>query len=473
MADIVNAIEMIGVKKSFGGLHALKEVNFVVTSGTCHGLIGENGAGKSTLMKVLGGTVHKDEGTVIVNGKEVNIRNKHMSQELGIAFVPQELDFISNFTVAENIYLGNEPLNGLGIIDKKKLYSDTKQLLDELRINLNPYKRAGDLNVSQQQMMIIAQALAHNANIIIMDEPTARLGHEEIEHLLSYISFLKQAGKTIIFISHHLEEVKRVADMVTVMRDGTTILTTETSKVSVPDLIKAMVNRDVSGQFVEETGHNISDLMLSVSDLKLTKKNNGISFEVHKGEIIGFFGLVGSGRTEMIRSLLKIDKQYNSKIVLDGKTVKFRNYKDAINSGIVLVPEERRKQGVILSSSISDNISLGQLDRFTRYFFINRRKEKQCTKCSAEAMNIICQSIDQKVNTLSGGNQQKVVLAKHVESDIKVFILDEPTSISSEIPELQRLCDTIYVMRQGVITKRFERKEIGNSDLLLQCALTN
>ena len=194
MADIVNAIEMIGVKKSFGGLHALKEVNFVVTSGTCHGLIGENGAGKSTLMKVLGGTVHKDEGTVIVNGKEVNIRNKHMSQELGIAFVPQELDFISNFTVAENIYLGNEPLNGLGIIDKKKLYSDTKQLLDELRINLNPYKRAGDLNVSQQQMMIIAQALAHNANIIIMDEPTARLGHEEIEHLLSYISFLKQAG---------------------------------------------------------------------------------------------------------------------------------------------------------------------------------------------------------------------------------------------------------------------------------------
>lgn len=493
------AVEILGAQKSFDGVAALKHADFQVEAGTCHGLIGENGAGKSTLMKILTGIVSKDAGTIRIYGKEENIRNKFVSESKGIALVPQELDFISNFTVAENIYLGIEPKNIFGLIHQAKLYENATALLNELQIDLDPKAVARDLNVSQQQMMVIAKILARDASILIMDEPTARLGHDEIEHLLKYINHLKNIGKTIIFISHHLDEIMNVCDRVTVLRDGTTIMTEEIANVTVDELIQRMVDREIAEEFRDETGHPISEVMLHVEGLKRTTHSPEINFEVRKGEIIGFFGLVGSGRTEMIRAALRIDKRKSGTIILDGKKEVFHRYSDAIQAGVVLVPEERRKQGVILNSSIKSNISIGQLDRFVKWGMINRKEEQKTSEHSAAEMSVSCHSLDQPVKTLSGGNQQKVVLAKHVESDVKVFILDEPTRgidigakdqiynviedlvqkrmavivISSEIPELQRLCDAVYVMHEGKITRRFERHELKDAEKILQYALAD
>lgn len=493
------AIDMRGVKKSFDGAVALKQVDLQVEEGVCHGLIGENGAGKTTLMRILGGIIYKDEGTVCVHGKEVFIRNKHMSESLGIAFIPQELDFVGGFTVAENIYLGNEPRSFAGTVDRNRMNKDAKKLLEQLEIHLDPEKKAKELNVSQQQMMVIAKILSKDASIIIMDEPTARLGHDESEHLLQYIQRLKQLGKTIIFISHHLDEVMAVCDRVTVLRDGATIMTENIQNVTADQLVQKMVDREIQEVFREETGHNISDVLLKVENLKRKKDSPDLSFQVRSGEIIGFFGLVGAGRTEMIRSMLKIDPCAKADITLQGKKLNIRRYRDAIDEGIVLVPEERRTQGVLLNLSIASNIAIGQLERFTKFLFINRKKENKTVEHSAKEMKIRCHSYDQKVKTLSGGNQQKVVLAKHVESDVRVFILDEPTRgidigakdqiyhvienlaekgmaviiISSEIPELQRLCDAVYVMHEGKITRRFERKELRNANEILQYALAD
>lgn len=492
------AIEMTEVKKSFGGIYALKNVNFKVKCGECHGLIGENGAGKSTMMKILGGIIHKDEGNVSIYGEENPIRDRQSSERAGIAFVPQELDFISNFTVAENIFLGLEPVK-LGIVNKKKMYQKTKEFLRELQIDLNPDTLAKDLNVSQQQMMIIARIIARDASIIIMDEPTARLGHAEIKHLLEYIKHLSTKGKTIIFISHHLDEIMEICDRVTVLRDGVTIMTSSISEVSQDLLVKKMVDREIEEGFKEKTNHEIGDIMLKIEHLKKDNQLYDISFEARKGEVVGFFGLVGSGRTEAIRAILGIDKCNHVDITLSGEKKKFRRYKDSINAGIVLVPEERRKQGLILNNSVEDNITLGQLQRFTKLGFLNPTLEKKTVEHSAKEMDVVCQSFKQKVRELSGGNQQKVVLSKYIELDVKVFILDEPTRgidigakeqiyqvieklarknmavivISSELPELQRLCDCVYVMKEGHITNRFERKELKDAEKILRYALEN
>lgn len=492
------AVEMKEVKKSFGGIYALKNVNFKVRCGECHGLIGENGAGKSTMMKILGGIIHKDGGNVFIHGEENPIKDRQSSEKAGIAFVPQELDFISSFTVAENIFLGLEPMN-LGMINRKKMFERTKEFLQELQIDLDPNTLAKDLNVSQQQMMVIAKILARDASIIIMDEPTARLGHAEIQHLLGYIKQLSARGKTMIFISHHLDEIMEICDSVTVLRDGVTIMTSPICEVSQELLVRKMVDREIEEGFKEKTGHEIGEIMLRVEHLIKDNQFYDISFEARKGEVVGFFGLVGSGRTEAIRAMLGIDKCDHIEITLAGEKKKFRSYKDAINEGIVLVPEERRKQGLILNNSVEDNITLGQLHRFTKFGLLNPALEKKTVDASSKEMDIVCRSSRQKVKELSGGNQQKVVLAKYIELDVKVFILDEPTRgidigakeqiyqvieklarknmavivISSELPELQRLCDSVYVMKDGRVTKRFEREELKDAEKILQYALTN
>lgn len=490
------AVEMKEVKKSFGGIYALKSVDFKVERGECHGLIGENGAGKSTMMKILGGIIHKDEGDVFIHGAQNPIKDRQSSEKAGIAFVPQELDFISGFTVAENIFLGLEPVK-LGMVNRKKMFQKTKEFLQELQIELNPNTLAKDLNVSQQQMMVIARILARDASIIIMDEPTARLGHAEIKHLLGYIKQLSARGKTIIYISHHLDEIMEICDSVTVLRDGVTIMTSPIKKISQELLVKKMVDREIEEGFKEETGHKIGDVMLKIENLSKINQLYDISFEARKGEVVGFFGLVGSGRTEAIRAMLGIDKCNHVDITLAGEKKKFRRYKDAIDEGIVLVPEERRKQGLILNNSVENNITLGQLQRFTKIGLLNPTLEKKTVDHSSREMDIICRSYKQKVKELSGGNQQKVVLAKYIELDVKVFILDEPTRgidigakeqiyqvieklasknmavivISSELPELQRLCDSVYVMKEGRITKRFEREELKDAEKILQYAL--
>ena len=391
------------------------------------------------MMKILGGIIHKDEGDVFIHGAQNPIKDRQSSEKAGIAFVPQELDFISGFTVAENIFLGLEPVK-LGMVNRKKMFQKTKEFLQELQIELNPNTLAKDLNVSQQQMMVIARILARDASIIIMDEPTARLGHAEIKHLLGYIKQLSARGKTIIYISHHLDEIMEICDSVTVLRDGVTIMTSPIKKISQELLVKKMVDREIEEGFKEETGHKIGDVMLKIENLS------------------------------------KINQLYE---------------------GIVLVPEERRKQGLILNNSVENNITLGQLQRFTKIGLLNPTLEKKTVDHSSREMDIICRSYKQKVKELSGGNQQKVVLAKYIELDVKVFILDEPTRgidigakeqiyqvieklasknmavivISSELPELQRLCDSVYVMKEGRITKRFEREELKDAEKILQYAL--
>lgn len=492
------AIEMHGIHKWFGGTHALQGIDFQVPRGTCHALVGENGAGKSTLMKILGGIIKKDEGTILLNGQEVNIKSRNHSQELGIAFVPQELVFIPYFSVAENIYLGKEPKRSLGLIDWPRMRREAKALLENLHIDLPVMKRAERLGVSDQQMMVLAQILSENAEIIIMDEPTARLGHEEIKHLLGYIQYLKTQGKTIIYISHRLEEIFQVCDHVTVLRNGATVATKPISEVDNASLVRMMVNRDVNEIPSLDTGHQIGEVVLDVRDLSKQGVYSDVHFDVHQGEVIGFFGLVGSGRTEMIRGMLGVDKRDSCQVTLSGEAHSFKSIGQALDAGIVLVPEERRKQGVILSLPINQNITLGNLRSFsTKLGLLQHARERAAAKSAAEKLGVKCGSISDPVGSLSGGNQQKVVLAKYIDRDVKVFILDEPTRgidigakdqiyhiiediarkntavivISSEIPELQRLCDRIFVMKEGKITAELARKEFIQSESVLKHAI--
>jgi len=491
-------IEMQGITKAFGGVNALRDINLSIKRGTCHAIVGENGAGKSTLMKILTGVVKKDAGTILYNSRDVNINSILQAEEMGIAIIPQELSFISYFTVAENIFYGEEPTRRIKtFVDWKKLFKKCEEQLSELKINLPVKAKASELNVSDQQMMVIARVLSKKADIIIMDEPTARLGHEEVQELLHYIKYLQSIGKTIIYISHRLEEIFAVCDTVTIMRDGQVIDTLPIGELDNDKLINMMVNRDTKIDIEAERDNSIGDVVLSIEHLNKKGVLKDVSFNVRKGEILGMFGLVGAGRTEAIRAALGIDKCDSAEIVLEGKRVKFKSIGQAFDAGIALVPEERRKQGILPNTPIYKNISLGCLKNFEKFGLINKKKEYEYAKESADMLNVACSSIKQAVGSLSGGNQQKVVISKYINRNVKVFILDEPTRgidvgakeqiyhvieglakkgmavivISSEIPELQRICDRICVMSEGRVTSEIRRKEFVDSDKILRNAI--
>lgn len=498
MSETDYIIEMQGITKAFGGVNALKDIHLSIKRGTCHAIVGENGAGKSTLMKILTGVIKKDAGTILYNNKDVNINSILQAEEMGIAIIPQELSFISYFTVAENIFYGEEPTRKVKtFIDWKKLYKECEAQLNELKINLPVKAKASELNVSDQQMMVIARVLSKKADIIIMDEPTARLGHEEVQELLDYIKYLQSIGKTIIYISHRLEEIFAVCDTVTIMRDGQVIDTLPISKLDNDKLINMMVNRNTKIDIEVERDSNIGEVVLSIEHLNKRGVLKDVSFNVRKGEILGMFGLVGAGRTEAIRAALGIDKCDSAEIVLEGKPVRFKNIGQAFDAGIALVPEERRKQGILPNTPIYKNISLGCLENFEKFGLINKKKEYEYANESANLLNVACSSIKQTVGSLSGGNQQKVVISKYINRNVKVFILDEPTRgidvgakeqiyhviedlakkgmavivISSEIPELQRICDRICVMSEGKVTSEINRKEFVDSDKILRNAI--
>ena len=317
-------IEMHGIKKSFGGVQALRNIDIQIERGTCHALVGENGAGKSTLMKVLTGIVAKDAGEILLDGEEFSASGLRHAEKMGIAIVPQELSFVSYFSVAENIFYGEEPTRKIpGLVDWKKLYDDCEKKLEELKIELPVRTLAGNLNVSDQQMMVIARVLSKNANLIIMDEPTARLGHGEVEKLLNYIKYLKSCGKTIIYISHRLEEIFQICDNITVMRDGQTVHSGPAAELDNDKLINLMVDRKIKIDLSQKRESNIGEEMFSVSNLNRAGVLKDVSFNVHKGEILGMFGLVGAGRTEAIRAVLGVDKYDSAEIKLEGKPVKF------------------------------------------------------------------------------------------------------------------------------------------------------
>lgn len=493
-------IEMSHIDKQFGGVYALKDVSLSLKKGTVLALLGENGAGKSTLMKILTGVITKDGGTVKMNGAEINPRNYAEAQNMGIAYVPQELALVDYFTVAENIYLGREPyIKGTKIVDFRKMYADAANLLDELKIKLDPKAKVKDLSVSGQQMLVIARILSQDAEVIIMDEPTARLGYHEIEELLDYIQYLKEKGKSIIYISHRLEEIFKIADEVTVLRDGCLIGTRPVSEMDEKRLIHMMVNRDVefTDEFVE--GRQRGEEVLRVENLSRSELVKDVSFNLYKGEVLGFFGLVGAGRTETIRSMLGVDKKVSGDIYLNGEKVEFKNIRDSIAAGIMLVPEERRQQGLVLSLPIRENVTLGNLKKFSKFGLLQKKKEKSVVTECVDKMTLSRRSIEQQAGELSGGNQQKVVLSKLIaHDDIQIYIFDEPTRgidvgaksdiyrlisdfvkagipsivISSEIPEIQALCDRVVVMSEGKVTAILNREQLKDSNEILKYAIS-
>jgi ABC-type sugar transport system ATPase subunit len=495
-----STIFMSNIEKKFGGIYALRGVNLSIKEGTVHAVVGENGAGKSTLVKILTGVVAKDSGQIYVDGEVVEIKDYIHAQKLGIAIVPQELDLVDYFTVGENIFLGREPrIKGTKLIDWKRLYKETEQILTDLDINLNPKTKVGELGVSDKQMVVIARILSQNARVIIMDEPTARLGYNEIDVLLKYIKYLREKGKSIIYISHRLEEIFKIADEVTVLRDGTVVGNKPIDQLDQSQMIQMMVNRKVelTDEFVQ--GRTYSEEILRVENLSRSTLVKDVSFSLRKGEVLGFFGLVGAGRTEMIRSMLGVDKKISGDIYLEGKKMNFKDITDSIKAGIALVPEERRQQGLVLSLPINVNVTLGNLKEFTKKTgLLDKKREKSVVKNCVDKVALNYRGLEQRVSELSGGNQQKVVLSKLIaRGNVKIYIFDEPTRgidvgakseiyrliseiaktgtpvivISSEIPEIQALCDRVVIMYEGKVKATLDREKLKSSENILKYAI--
>jgi D-xylose transport system ATP-binding protein len=478
-------LEFDRVSKDFPGVRALSEVSFTVQRGEIHGLCGENGAGKSTLVKILAGVYpHLSyEGVVIFDGSELSFTGSSIRQaiDLGIAIVYQEFALVPQLTVGENIFLGREPHRG-EIINWHKLYSQTKEILDAYHLEIPFAEKVANLGVGQQQMVEIAKALSENARLLILDEPTSALTETEVESLMTILRKLKSRGVTCIYISHKLEEFFRIADTLTVIRDGELINTLPITQTNTEEVIKMMVGREMKERF-PKSRHTIGDVVLKVQNLstlgagefnKRSLKN--VSFDLRRGEILGIAGLMGSGRSELLTSIFgAAGSKIEGQIVIDRKTVRIENARSAMETGISYVPEDRKRQGLMVKDSILKNMSLPNLDQFASLFRINKHKELRTCQHFFESLRIRATSIQASVESLSGGNQQKVVIAKWLMSQPKVLFLDEPTRgidvgakyeiyklinqlasegvaivmVSSELPELLGICDRILVMHEG------------------------
>lgn len=492
----VLAVQMENVSKFFGGICAVNNVSLEIRKGTIHALMGENGAGKSTLMKMLCGIISTDKGTIKLDGKQVKLHSLIEAQEHKLAIVPQELALVEYFTVAENMFLGREQTKG-GFISKQKMFAEAAAQLKKLKIDLDPKMLVGDLSVSQQQMLVIAKVLSLDAETIILDEPTARLGISEIETFLDYMKYLRSLGKTLILISHKLDEIFAVCDDVTVLRDGAVVARHSIADITVDQLIKEMVNRSSQKLEIIKKGTVSDEIVLQVKNLACQSMVKDVSFSLRKGEILGFYGLVGAGRTEAIRAILGIDKKQSGTIIYKGKPVNFKNIRQSMEAGLVLVPEERRQQGLVLNMSIRNNTTLTKLKDYSKFGFLQEKREIADTEKLRKDLKLACSSIEAQVSSLSGGNQQKVVLSKFIDKPVDVFIVDEPTRgidvgakseiynliedisargvsviiISSEIPEIQSICDRVAIMREGEIVKILEPEEFNDAETMLKYSI--
>ena len=485
---------MENISKAFPGVQALDTVNFDLEAGEVHVLLGENGAGKSTLIKILSGAYQKDKGTIYLNGEPVEIHNPRRARELGVATTYQELDLIPYLSVAENIFLGNERLQkkfGLKVIDWSRTHSEVARLFSDLGISLNPKAIVDHLSVSEQQLVTIAKALSGQVKILVLDEPTASLTDAEIKLLFSVVKKLKEQGVGIIYISHRLEEVSKIGDRVTVLRDGRRIGMVEVKESNVQSLIKMIVGRELADIFPSRK-HEIKGEVLRVEGLSRQGILHGIDLHVRKGEILGIAGLVGSGRTEMARAIVGADPISSGKVFVDEKEVKFHSPNEAIRHGVALLPEDRRRDGLILPRSVRENITLASIRRFLRHGFLMVRRERNEVQKYVRQLDIRIPSLNSAVQNLSGGNQQKVVLAKWLCCQVKVLIFDEPTRgidvgakvevhrlmnqlveegmgiimISSELPEILGMCDRIIVMREGHVVSHLHRQEATQEKIL-------
>jgi len=484
-------VKMEHISKSFPGVKALDDVSFNLKKGEVMALLGENGAGKSTLMKILSGVYTRDEGTITVEGKDIPVMTQKTASELGIAIIHQELNMCQHLTVAENMFLGREPLKH-GIIDFKKMNRDANELLLRLGVDLNPETITGELQVSKQQMVEIAKALSINAKVLIMDEPTSALTAREIDELFTIIGQLKDSGCGIVYISHRLEELSHIADRVTIMRDGRYITSGLFSDFTMDDIIANMVGREIKEKYPRvET--EIGDIVLEVKNLNAGRLVRDVSFKVRKGEIVGIAGLMGAGRTETTRAIFGADPKESGEIYIEGQLVKINNPKDAIKNGLVLAPEDRKKDGLCIKLPVRENISLPNLDGITKKNrVIDFKEEFDMSHTAVKNMNIKLPHIEVNAETLSGGNQQKVVVGKWLAGNSKVVIFDEPTRgidvaakveiyhlmnhlkesgigclfVSSELPEIIGISDRIIVMCDGRITGELLTKDATQEKVL-------
>ena len=483
-------LEMKGIEKSFNTVQVLHGVDLSLRPGTVHALMGENGAGKSTLMKALAGIHRCDKGTITIKGQQVEIQSPRHSQELGVAMIHQELSPIPEMTVAENIFLGREPGKG-PFVDYEKMYRQTRGLLESLKVEINPKARVGTLKVADQQLVEIAKAISFNAEIIIMDEPTSAITDKEVDNLFELIADLKKQGKGIIYISHKMDEIFKIADDITVLRDGTYINTWEAAEIDNNTLIKNMVGRELT-EIYPKTQADIKDVILEVKDFSLSNKFKDISFRVRKGEILGIAGLVGAGRTELMHALFGLDRPESGEVIFEGKNVHIKKSRDAINKGIAYVTEDRKQEGLVLEMSIAHNITLSSMKELSRGVFVRQSEERRIVKEQIEKLRIKLNSPRQMVKSLSGGNQQKVVLAKWMMKNPKLLILDEPTRgidigakseiyklmceyvekgnsiimISSEMPEVMGMADRILVLSNGKMGGELNKSEFSQEHIM-------
>lgn len=481
-------LSMQGICKSFNNVKVLNNVNFDIKHGEVHALVGENGAGKSTLMKILTGVYKMDQGKILLNGKEVLIDNPKKAKEIGISIVHQELSLISSLSVMENIFLGYEPIKN-GFIDYNEMKKNTIDILKKLDVDLKPEILINSLNVANKQLVEISKALSQNPKILVFDEPTSSLSQNEIRKLFSVIQKLKSSGVAIIYISHHMDEIFEISDRITVLRDGERIFTGDTNSTNRESIIRYMVGREISS-YIPQANHKPDNIVLEVINLSKKGKFNNISFNVRAGEVVGFAGLIGAGRTDVAKAIYGIEKYDSGEIKYMGKYIYSQNPFQMSNIGVAYVPEDRRKEGLLLSTEIYKNISLKYIDR--RKIIIKKSEETNLAIKMVEMLRVKCQTIKQKAAELSGGNQQKLILARWLSLNPKLMILDEPTRgidvnakveiyniihqlvqkgvaiilISSEMPEILALCDRIEVMKEGRIVKELLKNEATQESIM-------
>ncbi|MFP3154683.1 sugar ABC transporter ATP-binding protein [Lachnospiraceae bacterium ZAX-1] len=482
-------LELKDIKKVFPGVVALDDVSLSFEKGEVHAIAGENGAGKSTFIKVITGAHKPTSGSMFYNGEEIKNNSPILSMKLGIAAIYQEFNLFPALTVAENVYYGRYPLKS-GIVDMKKLNEMTDQVMARLGVSIKPTSLVKELSVGYQQIVEIAKAVSCNAKLLIMDEPSAPLTENEVSHLFDIIEILKKQEITIIYISHRMEEIFKVCDRVSVFRDGKYIETLKVPETNTEELIKSMVNRDLGKQY-PKANYKKGKKALEIKGLN-TGLLKDIHLEAYEGEILGLAGLVGAGRTEIARALFGADKRDSGTFIIDGKEVNIKIPSDAIKAGIGLIPEDRKNQGVLLGESIRHNISFANLKGIIKNGFISEKIDSGIAKKYSEILEVKTPSVEQKVGNLSGGNQQKIVLAKWLFTDSRILIFDEPTRgidvgakqeiyklmhklvedgkvvimISSEMPELIGMADRILVLHEGAISGNVEKEEFTQERIM-------
>lgn len=480
------------ITKRFPGVLALDSVSFEVERGSCHALIGENGAGKSTIGKILAGVYTPDAGEIFLDGRKIHPTTPLVARELGIAMVHQELAFCPNLTVAENLCLGTLPKKAGGFLDRKAMRARARGMLAEIKADLPLDEPIANLSTGQEQMVQIAAALGTNAKVIIMDEPTSSLSVGESERLFELLAHLKQRGITVIYVSHRMEEIFRLCDAITVLRDGRHVVTEKISATNRERVIHQMVGREVVFQTPKHLGRELGEELLRVENLSSRGKFENVSFILRAGEVLGFAGLIGAGRSEVAQAVFGLDPAATGKVFVRGKELPVGSITDALRSGIGLLPEDRKRLALVLTMNCRENTSMASLRRLTRFGFVDRAKERSLVQRYAERLRVKAPTMDAPIAGLSGGNQQKIALAKWLARECGILIVDEPTRgidvgakaeihqlidelaqnglgvivISSELPEVMNLSRRILVMRQGKVSGEVKSEEFSQAGLM-------